>query len=164
MAQKRKPRPREVYSINVGYPGNEPPQKYLPKILYPDRFEDETSFILGPPFEGWVAELRWKAAYYREHIVDWALMLDVIDADDPVNVAELGPRDRRRVERVDCCDSQIHRHLFTINSDPDDNDGEREPFKELTANDADVVNDEFNHYYDQMIRHWRERVRRWRNG
>ena len=164
MARRRKPRPHEVYTINVGYPGNQPPQKYLPKILYPDRFEDETSFALEPPFQGWKGELIWAFAYDRGVMVDWALMLNVIDADAPINVAELGPRQRRRVERVDCCDSQIHRHLFTINSDPDDNDGEREIFRELTANDADVVNREFHHYYDQMIKHWTERVRRWLDG
>lgn len=68
------------------------------------------------------------------------------------------------VERVDCCDSQIHRHLFTINSDPDDNDGEREPFRQLSANDADIVNREFHHYFEMLIKHWPERVRRWLDG
>jgi hypothetical protein len=162
--RRRRPHRREVYSINVGYPPNPPAQKYLPKILYPDRFEDETSFALEPPFEGWRGELIWSYATYHGRMVDWALMLYVVRADAPIELATKGPRERRQVERVDCCDSQIHRHLFTINSDPEDNDGEREVFRQLSANDADIVDSEFNFYFDMMIKHWSERVRRWLNG
>jgi len=164
VARKRTPRRREVYSVNVGYQPNQPAGQYLPKVLYPDRFEDRTSFPLEPPFQRWKGELTWTFAYYRGVMVDWALMLDVIRADAPINVAEDGPRERRRVERVDCCDSQMHRHLFTINSDPNDNDGEREIFRELTANDADIVDSEFYHYFEMLIKHWEERVRRWLDG
>jgi len=164
MARKRASRRREVYSINVGYPASKPVAGYFPKVLYPDRFEDQTSFPLEPPFQGWKGELTWTFSYYRGIMVDWALMLDVIRSDAPIDVAVHGPRERRRVERVDCCDSQIHRHLFTINSDPDDDDGERQIFRELTANDADIVDGEFHHYFDMLIGHWPERVRRWLDG
>ncbi len=164
VSNRRKPPRRERYSISAGYPPNPPPQPYLPEILYPDRVEDVTSFALEPPFAGWRGELTWTYALYRGLVVDWALMLYVVRADAPIDVEAHGPRERRRVERVDCCDSQIHRHLFTINSEPEDNDGEREVFRQLSANDADIVNGELDHYFQMMIKHWPERVRRWLDG
>jgi hypothetical protein len=133
-------------------------------VLYPGRFEDQTSFALEGEFQGWRGELTWTYALDHGLIVDWALMLDVLRVDAPLNVAEHGLRERRRVERVDSCDSQIHRHLFTINSDPDDNDGEREILIRLSENDADIVDRECQHYLDMLVKYWQERARRWLDG
>jgi hypothetical protein len=156
VSNRRNKRRRELYSVTAGYPPDPPPEKYLPKIPYPDRDMDETLISLGPPVAGYLGELIWKYALYRGRMVDWALMLFVIPAESPIELATKGPRQRRQVERVDCCESEINRHVFTINSDPEDNLGERAVLRPLRANDADIVDSEFNHYYEMMLRDWPE--------
>ncbi|BBZ80036.1 hypothetical protein MANY_53730 [Mycolicibacterium anyangense] len=89
-------------------------------------------------------------------------MLDVSQHDAVEQLLLTGTRvQRRHVERIDCCDSEIHRHLFSINSDPNDHDGERESLRELTADDAAIVDSEFDVHLAMMLQDWQERVRRW---
>lgn len=66
-----------------------------------------------PPYEGWRGELTYRVALDRGRYVDWALMLDVSQHDAVEQLLLTGTRvQRRHVERIDCCDSEIHRHLF----------------------------------------------------
>lgn len=165
MARKRRPRREQVYSIQSGMPADAAAEPYFPKVLYPDRVEDDASSELLPAFHGWIGRLKWRFAIDRGIYVDWAIMLDVFREDEPNAMENDGiPRSLRHVERIDCCDSEIHRHIFTINSPPDDNDGQRAPLRTLTAGDASIVNQEFDHYFEMIALDWQERVRRWRNG
>jgi hypothetical protein len=163
-SRTKAPKRQPLFSVNAGYQPDSVTRQYLPKIRYPAREIFETSFPLEPPFQGWRGELTWKYAMHRGVIVDWALMLDVFDTTAPVDLANDGPRKRRHVERVDCCDSQIHRHIFTINSDPADEDGERRVLRPLTAGDEAIVDSECDHYFAMINMDWAERVRRWRDG
>ncbi|WP_156670020.1 hypothetical protein [Mycobacterium sp. E3305] len=159
MVRGRKPRRREVYSVNVGLP---PTQRndYSPKV-YPDAeiYRDHVVSVLNDaPIDGWVFELVFRYGIYRGLNVDWAIMINARAAAD-------GPRaERRRVERTDICHSEVHCHKFSNSSDPADTLGERTTIMPLTEGQAVRVSRAYDEQMSLLSREWPERVRRWIDG
>ena len=106
----------------------------------------------------------YRFAIYRDLYVDWAIMLWATWDNLQHLLSEGTPAERRRIERTDCCESQIHRHLFTINSDPDDDQGQRIEITPLRSGDAIKVDREFDTQLALVSRQWEERTRRWLDG
>ena len=160
MARKgKRPRRREVYSINVGYPPSQP-KTYSPKD-YPDGDvcrDHVVSVLNDAPIDGWLFELVYRYGIYRGLTVDWAIMLNARAAAD-------GPKaERRRVERIDICHSEVHRHSFTRSSDPEDEQGKRTTIQPLTAGDAVKVSKAYDDQLALLSREWPERARSWIDG
>lgn len=63
---------------------------------------------------------------------------------------------RHEVERVDCCHSQLHRHVFRRGGDE-----RRKVIRELYPGDEVYLGDEFQREYEDMIDQWADRYRRW---
>ncbi|OBF91044.1 hypothetical protein A5791_15790 [Mycobacterium sp. 852002-51163_SCH5372311] len=152
MARKR----REVYSINAGYPPSQ--QEYDPKA-YPDTYRDHVVSVLhDTPIDGWIFELVFRFAIYRGLNVDWAIMINARAAVDGAKA------ERRPVERIDICHSEVHCHTFGRSSDPADELGERRTIMALVANDAVKVSRAWDEQMELISREWPQRVRRWIDG
>lgn len=158
MTRKRKPRRHQVKSITVGYPpiGEQPydPADYPADELY----RDKVVSILGPPLDGWIFELVYRYAIYRGLNIDWAIMIWARRAEDGINA------ERRRVQRIDICHSEVHCHEFRCSSDPDDDLGERSLIVSLRTNDGVTVSREWDKQMALVSQEWPERVRRWIDG
>ena len=100
----KRPQRTQVRSITAGYP----PDKIEPysRDDYPDRVEDATAGALGV-VNGWRIELVYRFAIYRDLYVDWAIMLWATWDNLQHLLSEGTPAERRRIERTDCCESQI---------------------------------------------------------
>lgn len=157
----RKPRRREVYSINAGYLPDQP-QKYNPRD-YPDAevFRDTVVTVLNDePIDGWKFELVFRFGIYRGLNVDWAIMLNARTASPTPGAKRL----RRLVERIDICHSELHTHSFTQSSDPADDQGERTTIMSLSAGDAVIVSRAYDEQMALLSREWPQRARRWIDG
>ena len=135
--------------------------RYDPSI-YPkdDVYKVETVGALGAPMDSWVPELAWRMTGVQSTgvVVDWAIMINAYREEDGAG----GPR--RRVERIDICDSEVHVHRFCRSSDPNDDLGKCERLISLSAGDEFSVDCQFD---DQMVlvsHEWENRMRRWIDG
>jgi hypothetical protein len=110
--------------------------------------------------DGWTPELIFRYAIFKPLSlnVDWAIMIDVY------RVNEEGQTQRRRVERIDICHSEIHVHRFRQSDDPDDDQGERETLTSISAGDEVRVNDAYDMQLHLLSCEWPERLRRWVDG
>jgi len=66
--------------------------------------------------------------------------------------------ERHTVCRIDCCDGEIHRHVFKEGQGEID----RVTLVRIPVHGQTVVDGEYGRYYDDMTGNWEERVRRWR--
>ncbi|MBE5471601.1 hypothetical protein E3G67_003551 [Mycobacteroides abscessus] len=156
--KKRRPRRQQVLSITAGYlPRQTAP--YDP-AAYPDDLliRDKVASILGGPIGGWNFELVYRFAIFHGLNIDWAIMLNAVKDADGLCA------ERRRVERIDICHSEVHRHTFRLSSDPDDNLGDRTVIQSISADDAVIVNREYDKQMDFVSREWELRARRWLDG
>lgn len=125
-------------------------------LLYRDAVES----VMGAPIGGWIPELFYRFAVHRQMAlnVDWAIMLYARRADDGTNAT------RRRVERIDICESEVHIHRFRFSDDPDDDQGQRKRVISLYAGDEVTVNEHFDRQLALLSREWESRMRRWIDG
>jgi len=149
--KKRKPKVTQYLS----------PDPYDPANLFDedDLARDKVVGVLGEPIDGWVPELVYRYALHRSGLmVDWAIMLDTYrvehGSDEP----------RRRVERIDICESEVHVHRFRRSDDPDDDQGERATILPLYAGDEVTVDRQWDEQFAILNREWRQRMRRWIDG
>jgi hypothetical protein len=157
--RRQRPRRQEVFSINVGLPPNGP-QEYDPKV-YPDAdvYRDHVVSVLNDaPIDGWIFELVYRFGIYHGLNVDWAIMINARAVADGLKA------ERRRVERIDICHSEVHSHSFKRSSDPADKLGERTTIMPLTARQAVRVSKAYDEQLALLSREWPERVRRWIDG
>lgn len=125
-----------------------------------DLFRDKVVSTLGAPVDGWVPELVYRYAIHQQTglNVDWAIMLYAYRSED-------GARgDRRRVERIDICDSEVHTHRFRLSDEPDDDQGERTTVTSLYAGNEATVNHQWDVQMAILSREWPDRMRRWLDG
>ncbi len=136
--------------------GRYDPEVYPPELLDPDKIASQ----LGAPIDGWTPELVYRYAILLPEglNVDWAIMIDVYRVD------EMGETIRRRVRRIDICESEIHVHHFRQSGDPDDHQGRREVLMSISAGDEVTVSREFDAQLALLSREWQARVRRWIDG
>lgn len=95
-----------------------------------------------------------RQSIYRDKIVDFALMLDLVDSTGEVRV---------NICRVDCCHGTVHRHDFRK-----DKSKERDETTKLHVIDArpemhpwDQIDKQFLIQYDAMVDQYQELYRRW---
>ncbi|MBB2990272.1 hypothetical protein FHR72_001740 [Mycolicibacterium iranicum] len=95
-------------------------------------YRDTIVSVLGAAMDGWVPELVFRLAIdHRTGLnIDWAIMTHAYRIEDGAK------GDRRRVERIDICESEVHYHRFRRSDDPDDDQGERRRIISLYADDA----------------------------
>lgn len=136
----------------------------FPYVPNPEADREVFVASLGPPIDGWHPELAVRYNLYRGKYVDWSISINV-HADSAVTLQKTLKSPRRyRVERIDCCHSQIHIHRFTIDSDPDDDLGERTQLIALTRADEDVVDKEYDRQMERVSLEFEEIIRRWTRG
>ncbi|MCB9440819.1 MAG: hypothetical protein H6523_11290 [Mycolicibacterium sp.] len=125
-----------------------------------DLFYDQVVSVLGAPIDGWVPELVYRYTIFGPTglNVNWAIMLYAYRAEEGVRGA------RRRVERIDICDSEVHTHRFRRSDDPDDDQGERSTVISLNSGDEATVSHQWDVQMMALSREWRERMRRWIDG
>lgn len=130
---------------------------------FPADFLDRDKVIsqLGAAVDGWVPELVFRYAIYVPLglNVDWAIMIDAYREDD-LDSGE----SRRRVERIDICDSEVHIHRFRQSDDPLDDQGRRSRIISLYAGDETTVSRQWDLQLAKLSREWPERLRRWIDG
>lgn len=68
----------------------------------------------------------------------------------------------RKLDRVDNCDAVVHRHRFSAQMDPRDNDGEIERLYQQQPHMDNELQQTFGHYRDLYVETWPELLRRWR--
>ena len=155
-ARNREKRKREQGDDVRTVIGEYDPEAYPPELL----FSDKTAGQLGAPIDGWIPELIYRYAILMPEglTVDWAIMIDVYRVD------ENGDTIRRRVERIDICESEIHIHHFRQSDDPDDDQGRREVLMSISAGDEVTVSRAYDEQLHYLSREWQGRVRRWVDG
>ncbi|MCV7424391.1 hypothetical protein H7K45_27980 [Mycobacterium yunnanensis] len=123
-------------------------------------YRDKIASTLGPPIRGWIPELVFRYAIFQplELNVDWAIMLYARPVGDSSKEA------RRRVERIDICDSEVHTHRFRMSDDPDDDQGQRKKLISLYAGDEATVSRQYDLQMSYLSREWEQRMRRWLDG
>jgi hypothetical protein len=89
-----------------------------------------------------------KVHWYKGLAVWFSLQQTIYDADGRNHV----------VTRVDCCDSEVHRHVFRR----DQGEIERISLVRIPPLGQTVVDREFDRYLDEMLSNWEARVRTWR--
>lgn len=155
--RRQKPRRRTVRKISAGYRKSN--TEYDPKGYPEDELHRDTVVsVLGPPIDGWLFELVYRYAIYRGFNVDWAIMINARRADEGSKAP------RRNVLRIDICHSEVHRHIFTQSSDPDDDQGIRQSIVSLSNGDAATVSRQWDHQMAALSRTWERRVREWIDG
>jgi hypothetical protein len=156
--QHKRPRRREVRSINVGYlPSHAQP--YNPKDYPEDTLDRDTLVsVLGPPIDGWLFELVYRFAIHRGYNIDWAIMINAR------RVEEGSKAKRRNVLRIDICHSEVHRHIFKQSGDPVDDLGIRETIMSLSNGDGVKVSRQWDEQMVLISRTWQQRVREWIDG
>jgi hypothetical protein len=123
-------------------------------------YRDKVASILGAPMDGWTPELVFRYAICQPLglNVDWAIMTYA----RRVEGGGSGPR--RRVERIDICESEVHVHRFRISNDPDDDQGERRTIVSLYAGDEATVSRQWDIQMQLLSREWPQRMERWLDG
>lgn len=135
--------------------------KYHPSVFPEEHlYRDKIASVLGAPMDGWIPELVYRLAIDKRTglNVDWAIMTYAFRVED----GAAGPR--RRVERIDVCESEVHYHRFRRSDDPDDDQGERHRIVSLYAGDAATVNHQWDLQMTLHSREWDKRLRRWIDG
>ena len=152
-------RTRRVLGV-TGFLGTELPRYDPSQFADEDLYPDKVASILGAPIDGWTPELVFRYAVYRplQLNVDWAIMLYARRVEDG------GSGPRRRVERIDICDSEVHVHRFRRSGDPDDDQGERHTIVSLYAGDEATVSHQYDLQMQWLSREWPKRLRRWLDG
>ena len=137
--------------------GEYDPHKYSTESLQ----HEEIASDLGPPIDGWVPQLTYRFTTYvpAALIVDWAIMLNVYRVSENHDDAH-----RRRVQRIDICESEVHVHEFRRSDDPNDDQGRRVVLMSISADDDARVSGEFALQMGYLSQEWPERVRRWIDG
>lgn len=134
---------------------------YNPNV-YPEDYLDRDLIVgqLGAEIDGWTPELVYRYAIFLPDglNVDWAMMIYVYRA------GKASESTRRRVERIDICESEIHVHTFRQSDDPDDDQGRRTVLASISAGDAVTVSRAFDEQLALLSREWSKRVRRWIDG
>jgi hypothetical protein len=125
-----------------------------------DLYRDKVASTLGDAMDGWVPELVYRYAVHQQLglNVDWAIMLYAYRGEDGARGT------RRRVERIDICDSEVHTHRFRLSGDPGDDQGERTTVTSLYAGDEATVSHQWDVQMAALSREWPERMRRWLDG
>lgn len=155
--RRRKPKRRPVRSISAGYPPSE--TKYDPRGYPEDElYRDTSAGVMGAAIDGWLFELVYRFAIYRGLNIDWAIMINARRAD------EGSKAERRSVLRIDICHSEVHRHIFTQSSDPDDDLGIRQSIVSLSNGDAATVSRQYDDQMAAISRTWQRRAREWIDG
>ena len=85
--------------------------------------------------------------YYRGKVVWFSLQQGLRRADGDHVVA-----------RVDCCDGEVHRHVFTES----EGEIERVSLVRIPLAGHAVVDGEFDRYLNEMLSSWEGRLREWR--
>lgn len=119
---------------------------------------DLVASVLGAAVDGWVPELLYRYTLYRGLYIDWAIMIYARPADGDPSAP------RRRVERIDICESEVHVHRFRRSGDPDDDQGERTAIMSLNSGDEATVSNQWDVMLAQLSREWPKRMRRWLDG
>jgi hypothetical protein len=158
VAKRRKPAKRSVRSIShylQSEIGPYDPSVYAEEDLYCD----EVTSVLGAPIDGWTFELVYRVAIDGHGLnVNWAITISArVTADGPT-------AERRRVERIDICHSEVHRHRFWKSSDPVDDLGKRKRIESLSAGDAATVSRQWDIQMMLVSREWSKRARWWIDG
>lgn len=145
-------------------PKNQPPPDsgdYRPDA-FPIETLDSDKIVgpLGSPLDGWNFELiyRYAIQLLTGLNVNWAIMIDAYKWNED------GRSVRRRVERIDICDSEIHTHTFRQSDDPRDRAGRRTVHESISAGDEVRVSRAFDEHLALLSREWEARVRRWIDG
>jgi hypothetical protein len=155
---RRRPRRREVRSINLGYlPSHAQP--YDPKDYPEDELNRDTIVsVMGAPIDGWLFELVYRFAIWKGFNVDWAIMIFARRVD------EGSQAERRKVLRIDICHSEVHRHIFQKSSDPADDLGIRETIMSLSSGEGAKVSGQWDYQMALVSRTWEQLVREWIDG
>lgn len=66
----------------------------------------------------------------------------------------------RKIDRVDNCAAVVHRHRFSADMDPRDNDGDIERLYDQQPHMHNELLDTFDHYLDLYVETWPELLRR----
>lgn len=135
--------------------------RYDPHVVPDDQLYCDTIVsVLGPPMSGWIPELVYRVAIDQQTglNVDWAIMTNAYRVEDGAK------GDRRRVERIDICESEVHYHRFRRSDDPDDDQGERRRIISLYAGDEVTVNYQWDLQFSLLSHEWEQRLRRWIDG
>ncbi len=61
------------------------------------------------------------------------------------------------MERIDCCHSEVHRHIFYR-----DRPESRRGIRELFPGDERILGDEFVEAYADLVEHWIDKYERWK--
>jgi len=152
-------RTKRVLGI-AGFLSEELPRYEVGKFPVDDLYGDKVVSILGAPINGWVPELVYRYAIFVPLglNVDWAIMLYARRVEDR------GSGARRRVERIDICDSEVHIHRFRRSDDPADDQGERSAIVSLYAGDEATVSHQWDIQMQWLSHEWPQRMRRWLDG
>jgi hypothetical protein len=163
VSRKRRPPRRPMRSVRATYLGNDLPP-YDPSV-YPEEdlhHNTDVGQLGDEPIDGWTFELVYRyAIYVPEGLnVDWAIMTYAARRlpGEPSVV------ERRIVERIDCCHSELHIHSFRRSDDPADDTGRKIPLTSLSAGDAVIVSREYDVQMALHSREWRQRAWRWLDG
>lgn len=144
----------------AGFLHEELPRYEVGQFPVDDLYRDKVVSILGAPIDGWTPELVYRYAIYAPLglNVDWAIMLYARRVEDG------GSGARRRVQRIDICDSEVHVHRFRRSDDPADDQGERSMIVSLYAGDEATVSHQWDVQMQWLSREWPQRMRRWLDG
>lgn len=135
--------------------------RYDPTVFHEDwLYRDKIVSVLGAPMDGWVPELVYRLAIDQRTglNVDWAIMTYAFREETGAT------GDRRRVERIDICESEVHLHRFRRSDDPADDQGERRRIISLYAGDEATVSHQWDEQMMAHSREWEYRMRRWIDG
>lgn len=91
-----------------------------------------------------------KIHFYKGKIVWFSMEQSLIDRSGT----------RHQVGRIDCCDGEIHRHVFDRSGQQVD----RKNLVTIPVQGHNVVHSEYERYYGDMIDNWEQRVRTWRSS
>lgn len=131
--------------------------------VFPEEFLERETVVsqLGAAVDGWVPELVFRYSIHRQLglNIDWAIMIDAYRHND----LDTG-HSRRRVERIDICDSEVHIHRFRRSDDPSDDQGRRSRILSLYAGDEATVNRQWDLQMTSLSHEWPKRLRRWIDG
>lgn len=111
---------------------------------------DEGPIDLGvDPDSGERHVLHRKVHYYRGAVVWFSLQQTLAESNGT----------RHIITRVDCCDGEVHRHVFARGK------GEVDRISLVTIPKLGhtVVDREFDRYINEMLSSWEARVRAWRS-
>ncbi|WP_157897393.1 hypothetical protein [Mycobacteroides chelonae] len=153
--KKRRPR-RRVIAAHYLPIGREP---YNPCELPEDQvLKDKIVSVLGAPIDGYKFELVYRYTLFQGLFVDWAIMIYALKTAGGLDA------ERLRVERIDICHSEVHKHTFGRSSPADDDLGHRTVIQSLSAGDEAIVDREYDKQLALVSREWQLRARRWLDG